>query len=145
MWQCHKSTLFYFCIMVHNKARHILLLDFLWAHPNSLDLPIKSSGPNNVCNVCYIWIYLFIYSHISAKERASLLSCLGRLKRACTARTLESTHLDWILGRKGKSSLNPDSHTITNWASSWTLVEHKMAFYDINQGEHFIYYHLMHA
>ena len=43
--------LFYFCIVVHNGAVHILLLNFLWAHPNSLDWPIKSSGLNNVCNV----------------------------------------------------------------------------------------------
>ena len=38
--------------MVHNGTRHILLLDFLWAHPNSLHWPIKSSGgPNNVCDI----------------------------------------------------------------------------------------------
>ena len=41
--------------MVHNGTGHILLLDFLWAHPNSLDWPIKSSdGPNNVCDI-YIY------------------------------------------------------------------------------------------
>ena len=40
--------LFYFFIVVHNEAKHILLLDFLWAHPNSLDWPIKSSGLNNM-------------------------------------------------------------------------------------------------
>ena len=38
--------------MVYNGTGHILLLDFLWAHPNSLDWPIKSSGgPNNVCDI----------------------------------------------------------------------------------------------
>ena len=42
----------YFCIVVYNGTGHILLLDFLWAHPNSLDWPIKSSGgPNNVCDI----------------------------------------------------------------------------------------------
>ena len=47
--------------------------------------------------------------------------------------------------RKGKSSLNPDSHTITDWASSWRQWRTKMAFHDINQGEHFVYSHFMHA
>ena len=32
-----------------------------------------------------------------------------------------------------------------DWASSWTPVEHEMAFHGINQGEHFIYCHFMHA
>ena len=31
--QCY----FIFCIVVHNGAEHILLLDFLWVHPNLLD------------------------------------------------------------------------------------------------------------
>ena len=49
--------LFYFCIVVHNGVRHILLFDFLWAHLNLLDWFIKSSGPNNMCNAWYLYIY----------------------------------------------------------------------------------------
>ena len=59
--------LIYFCIVVHNGTGHILLLDFLWAHPNSLDWPIKSSRPTKVCNVyiyIYIYMYLFVYIYI---------------------------------------------------------------------------------
>ena len=37
-----------FCIMNHNGAGNILLLYFLWAHPNLLDWPIKASGPTKV-------------------------------------------------------------------------------------------------
>ena len=87
--QCY----FIFCIVVYNGAEYILVLDFLWTHPNSLDWPIESSGPNNE------W-------YISAK---TLFLASSWLKRA---RTLKSTHLDWILGRKWNSSLNPDFHTI---------------------------------
>ena len=50
--------------MVHNGTGHKLLLDFLWAHPNSLDWPIKSSRPTKVCNVQYIYIYICIYLYI---------------------------------------------------------------------------------
>ena len=58
--------------MVHNGTGHKLLLDFLWAHPNSLDWPIKSSGgPNNVCDIymnifIYIYIYIYIYRGVCA-------------------------------------------------------------------------------
>ena len=49
-------SVIYFYIVVHNGIGHILLLDFLWAQPISLDWPIKSSGgPNNVCDI-YIYI-----------------------------------------------------------------------------------------
>ena len=60
----------------------------------------------------------------------------------------EGTHNTFGLNlgcKKGKSSLNPDSHTITDWASSWRLWSTKMVFHDINQGERFVYSHLMHA
>ena len=60
--------------MVHNGTGHILLLDFLWVHPNSLDWPIKSSGgPNNVCDIYMnIFIYLYIYIY---KRKGRALSC----------------------------------------------------------------------
>lgn len=59
--------------MVHNGTGHILLLDFLWAHPNSLDWPIKSSGgPNNVCD---IYMNIFIYLYIYIKEKEGLTCC----------------------------------------------------------------------
>ena len=53
---------------VHNGTGHKLLLDFLWAHPNSLDWPIKSSGgPNNVCDIYMnIFIYIYIYREMFA-------------------------------------------------------------------------------
>ena len=50
--------------MVHNGTGHKLLLDFLWAHPNSLDWPIKSSRPTKVCNVQYIYIYMYLFVYI---------------------------------------------------------------------------------
>ena len=55
--QCY----FIFCIVVHNGA-DTLLLDFLWAHLNLLDWPIKSSDPNNVCDVIYMNIFICIYT-----------------------------------------------------------------------------------
>ena len=64
--------------MVHNGTGHILLLDFLWAHPNSFDWPIKSSGsPNNVCDIymnIFIYIYIYIYIYIKEKEGVSFAS-----------------------------------------------------------------------
>ena len=33
----HNQCYFIFYIVVHNGAEHILLLDFLWVHPNLLD------------------------------------------------------------------------------------------------------------
>ena len=66
--------LFYFCIVVHNGAGHILLLDFLWTHSNSLDWPINSSGPNNVCNVWYIYMYVCMNIYLyKCKWKGSLL------------------------------------------------------------------------
>ena len=62
--------LFYFCIMVHNGAGHILLFDFLWAHLNLLDWSIKSSGPIYKCK--------------------GILFFLGAEKRACTAQVLRA-------------------------------------------------------
>ena len=73
--------------MVHNGARHILLLDFFMGSPNSLDWPIKSSGPNNVCNAWYI-----LKKEITLSLAPSLCLLLLWLERAHT------THLDWILG-----------------------------------------------
>ena len=74
-----------------------LLLDFLWGHPNSLNWPIKSSGPNCVCVMWYIWIYLFIYIYIyiyihKGKRKASVLFYfLLRAERARTTNSSEHT------------------------------------------------------
>ena len=127
--------LFYFCIVVYNGAEHILLLDFLWAHPNSFDWPIKSSGPNNVCNVWYIYIY-------KCKGRFLLL---GLKKEHALHTRLESTHELNLGCRKGRAHwtqifMPPRTEHILR--HQWST---KMAFYDINQGKHFIYCHLMHA
>ena len=87
--------LFYFCIVVHNGVGHILLLDFLWVHPNSLYWPIKSSGPNNVCNVLYIWIFIYIYIY---KCKGRLL--LFGLKKGMHCTLVLRQHMDWILGEE---------------------------------------------
>ena len=68
--------------MVHNGIGHILLLDFLWAHPNSLDWPIKSSGgPNNVCDI-YIYIYKRIKMGFSLGGLLSAPSSFGEKEHA---------------------------------------------------------------
>ena len=119
--QCY----FIFCIVVYNGAEYILLLDFLWTHPNSLDWPIESSGPNNE------W-------YISAK---TLFLASSWLKRACT---LKSTWTEsW--GGNGRAHwtrifiLSQTEHILGH---QWSK---KFAFHGINQGKCFIYCHLMHA
>ena len=119
--QCY----FIFCIVVYNGAEYILLLDFLWTHPNSLDWPIESSGPNNE------W-------YISAK---TLFLASSWLKRACT---LKSTWTEsW--GGNGRAHWTRIFIPSLDWASSWTPMENEMVFHGINQCEHLIYCHLMHA
>ena len=118
--------LFYFCILVYNGAGHILLLDFLWAHPNSLYWPIKSSGPNNVCNVWYIWIYM------SVNEGFFFLGW----KNGTHCTLVLRAHMDWILGMIIPSQIE---HILGH---QWST---KMTFHGINHGKHFIYCHLMHA
>ena len=133
--------LFYFCIVIHNGARHILLLDFLWAHPNSLNWSIKSNGPNNVCNAWYIYIYIYIY--INEKRKISCSISLLLLLWAG-----ESTHNTFRLNlgcRKWKKSLNLDSYSIMDWALFWKRWSTKMTFHDINQSERFIYSRLIYV
>ena len=127
--------LFYFCIVVHNGIGHILLVYFLWTHPNSLYWSIKLSGPNNVCNVWYIYIY-------KCKRRLLLL---GLKKWHALYICLESIHGLNLGCRKGSA----------HWTRIFilSLTEHilghqwskKFAFHGINQGKCFIYCHLMHA
>ena len=60
----------------------------------------------------------------------------------------EGTHNTFRLNlgcRKWKSSLNSDSHTITDWALSWKWWSRKMVFHGINQGERFVYSRLIHV
>ena len=86
-----------------------------------------------------------IYIYISEK-RDSSFSCSISLSFSFLAG--EGTHNTLGLNfgcRKGKSSLNPDSHTITNWALSWRQWNEKMAFHEINQGERFVYSRFMHV
>ena len=100
--------LIYFCIVVHNGTGHILLLDFIWAHPNSLDWPIKSSRPTKVCNVQYIYIY--IYRDVFAFFGwASFL-----LFESSPGKHTHTLHFGLNFGRQGKSSLIAHSRTITH-------------------------------
>ena len=60
--------LFYFCIVVHNGAGHILLLDFFYG----LTL-IHFTGPLSqvvqiMCGMCDIYEYIYLYIYISANE-----------------------------------------------------------------------------
>ena len=108
--------------MVHNGTEHIIAW-FLWAHPNSLDWPIKSSGPNCVCVICNIYIYIY-----KGKRQGGypilFLFFFGTEKRL-HERTLQSTFF-WVL--KGKSQLNPKLLSFTNWGHLWTSDEHKNGF-----------------
>ena len=122
--------------MVHNGL-DTLLLDFLWAHLNSLDWPIKSSGPICVCVICGIYkllIYLYIYTHKGKRKWlfCSVLFCSvfsWGLRRARTAWILQSTHRDCILGvGKGRAHWTRIFYSITNWVYPWTPVEHRNDF-----------------
>ena len=128
--------------MVHNGIGHILLLDFLWAHPNSLDWPIKSSGgPNNVCDI-YMNIYIYIYKR---KGRAHCVA--GSLLFLIWLKESTYSRHGLNLGVEGKSSLTRNSRTITHPESRFlnTRKEQEMAFHGINQGERFRFCRLMHA
>ena len=46
-------------------------------------------------------------------------------------------------GGRGKAHWTRIFTPSLDWTSSWTPVEREMAFHGINQGEHFIYCHLM--
>ena len=117
--------------MVHNGTGHKLLLDFLWAHPNSLDWPIKSSRPTKVCNVQYIYIY--IYRGVCAFGGGPLSFC-------SLWRTLPVTHAHtplWIefWGLKGRAHWSFIlGASCTRKADYWTSKIAEMASQSTNQG-----------
>ena len=119
-----------------------LIAWFLWAHPNSLDWPIKSSGSNCVCVICVISIYIYIYIYIREKGKVAILFYsvfLFRTKEK-TYCTNDLFRVHTVFGcRKGR----------VNWtrgfSPSWIecILEHQkkntwMAFYGINQGQFFL-------
>ena len=108
--------------MVHNGTEHIIAW-FLWAHPNSLYWPIKSSGPNCVCVICNIYIY--IYKGKRQGGYPILFLFLFGTEKRLHERTLQSTFF-WVL--KGKSQLNPGFLSFTNWTHPWTSKEHRNDF-----------------
>ena len=124
--------------MVHNGAGHIIAW-FLWAHLNSLDWPIKSSGPNCVCVICNIYeLFLFIY--IREKGKVTILFCyvflFGIEKRTYCTNELFRAH-SYFGCWKGRA----------NWTRGFSssrierILEHqkntRMTFYGINKGQFF--------
>ena len=101
--------LIYFCIVVHNGTGHILLLYFLWAHPNSLDWLIKSSRPTKVCNVQYIYIYIYIEMCLHFLWASFLLYL-----KSSPGKHTHTLHFGLNFGRQGKSSVIAHSRTITH-------------------------------
>ena len=126
--QCY----FDLCIVVHNGARNIIAW-FLWAHLNSLDWPIKSSGPNCVCVICNIYI--------REKGRVAILLCFvflfGIEKKMYCTNKLFRAH-SYFGCWKGRA----------NWTRGFSpsrierILKHQkstgMAFYGINQGQFFL-------
>ena len=96
---------FNFCIVVHNGTGHIIAW-FLWAHPNSLDWPIKSSDPNCVCVIYGIYMnYIYIYK---GKRQVVVLFysvfSWSWEEHVLQERTLQSTHTDCFGYWKGKAN-----------------------------------------
>ena len=122
--------------MIHNGAGHIIAW-FLWAHPNSLDWLIKSSGPNCVCVICNIYIYIYIRE----KCRVAILFCFVFLfeiekKMYCTNKLIRAH--SYFGCWKGRANWT------RGFSPSWIerILKHQkstwMAFYGINQGQFFL-------
>ena len=125
--------LFIFCIVVHNGTEHILLLDFLWAHPNSLDWPIKSSGgPNNVCDIYMnIFIYIYIYRDVCIFLE-SIFSSFWELSRQTQSHAPLWTEFWGLKGRAHWSLILGASRT--RKADYWTSKVAEIASQSTNQG-----------
>ena len=122
--------------MVHNGAGHIIAW-FLWAHPNSLDWPIKSSGPN-------LYVIYDIYIREKRQSGYPILFCFlfGAKKR--TYRTNELFRSHTVFGcRKGRANWT------RGFSPSWIerILEHQkstgMAFHGINQGQLFLIHNFL--
>ena len=77
-----------------------------------------------------IYVMCDIYIYITAKERVS--SSWGAEKGTHCTHSWEHT-LGLNLGEEREELIESRfTHTITDWASSWTPVEHEIIFHNIN-------------